>query len=340
MYISSVGTYLPRHVTAEEAIAEGLYDQELYDTVGWRGTHVADGLSAPDMAVRAARTALDRLGEDGEPVASFLHSGAFYQGPAEISVPGYIMRELGLDAIPSLDVRQGCNGMLVSLETAIGQLTGAAQYGNALITAAENHSTPLVDRWRGFAPGIVMGDGAAAVTLSTDGGFAEVLAVNSSTLPLLEGWHRGNDDLLPPQEAKFEPLSLARTVAEFTESVLPMTDAIERISGFSLDLVQRSLVDAGLNASDVAALISVNADGRALEQWFLEPLGIRPKATSWETGRTIGHVGGCDQFISLERMLAAGTLVPGDHAVLHAAAPGWSGTTVAIRITDRPSWLD
>ncbi|MFI2620620.1 ketoacyl-ACP synthase III family protein [Streptomyces sp. NPDC018584] len=340
VYVSSIGTYLPRAVSAEDAIADGLYDQELYDTVGWRGTHVAGGLAAPDMAVLAARDALRRQGDEAETVETFLHSGSFYQGPDEISVPGYIMRELGLDAIPSLDVRQGCNGMLASVEVAIGRLTGAARCGSALITAAENHSTPLIDRWRGFAPGLVMGDGAAAVILDSEEGFAEVVAANSSTMPALEGWHRGENDLLPPQEPTFEPLSLARTVEEFTKSTMPMTEAIELISKFSLDLVQRSIVDADINASDVAALISVNADGRALEQWFLEPLGIPAGRTSWEIGRTMGHMGGCDQFISLDRMLASGAVGPGDHVILHAAAPGWAGTTLAIRIDERPPWRD
>ncbi|MET9357718.1 ketoacyl-ACP synthase III family protein [Streptomyces sp. NPDC006617] len=340
VYVSSVGTYLPQPVSAEEAIAQGLYDQELYDTIGWRGTHVAGRQSAPDMAVLAARQALGRQGELSEPVESFLHSGAFYQGPDEVSVPGYIMRELGLDGIPSLDIRQGCNGMLAGVEVAVGRLTGAARCDSALITSAENHSTPLLDRWRGSAPGIVMGDGAAAVTLSSEGGFAEIVAANSSTLPALEGWHRGDDDLLPPQEPMFQPLSVGRTVEEFTKSTMAMTEAIELISKFSLGLVQRSIVDAGINASDVAALISVNADGRALEQWFLEPLGIPAGRTSWEIGRTVGHVGGCDQFISLDRMLASGAVGPGDHVILHAAAPGWTGTTLAVRIAERPPWLD
>ncbi|MFF8960614.1 ketoacyl-ACP synthase III family protein [Streptomyces sp. NPDC014894] len=340
VHLSSVATHLPPHTTAEDAIAQGLYDQELYDTIGWRGTHVAGDLAAPDMAVLAARTALERRADPGEPIESFLHSGAFYQGPDDISVPGYIMRELGLGRIPSLEIRQGCNGMLASLETAVGQLTGAARRGSALITSAENYSTPLIDRWRGFAPAIVVGDGAAAVTLSAESGFAEVLAVNSATLPELEGWHRGDDDLLPPREPRFEPLSLARTVREFTESVMPMTEAIDLISAFSLELLQRSIVDAGINASDVAAVISVNADGRALDQWFLEPLGIPAGRSSWELGRHTGHMGGCDQFVTLDRMLASGAIGAGDHVLLHSAAPGWTGTTAAIRIDDRPSWLD
>ncbi|MGX1887239.1 ketoacyl-ACP synthase III family protein [Streptomyces sp. NPDC055287] len=339
VHISSLGTHLPQQVSAVEAIAEGLYDQELYDTVGWRGTHVAGKVAALDMAVAAARTALHRQGPDGEPVESYLHSGAFYQGPDDISKPGYVLRELGLGAIPSLELKQGCNGTLAGIEMATGLMTGAARCGSVLITSAENYSTPLIDRWRGSAPAVVVGDGGAALVLSTTGGFAELVAINSSTLPELEGWHRGNDDLLPPQEPRFEPLSLAKTVAEFTEGVMPMTEAIELISKFSLDLMQRSLVDADLNASDIAALVSLNADGRAIDQWFLQPLGIPADRSSWEIGRHIGHIGACDQVITLERLLADGRLAPGDHVMLHAAAPGWSASTAVLRITDVPSWL-
>ncbi|MEU2027268.1 ketoacyl-ACP synthase III family protein [Streptomyces sp. NPDC016469] len=338
VYISSVGVFLPRRVSAEDAVADGLYDEEVYKASGLTGTHVSDGIPALDMAVTAARQALERSGLDAEDIESHVHSGVYYQGPDGSYPPAYVLRELGVGQVPSLHIRQGCNGMLAAMEVAVGQMTGAAEVETALLTTAQNFATPLIDRWRGFGDSYILADGAAAAVLSSEDGFAEVRSVNSGTLPELEAWHRGDESLLPPQDGAGERLAVAERAARFNEREMSLAETVERIGAFDLDIVHRSLVDAGLNASDIARVIPINQDGRMIEFSVMAPLGLPMSRSSWDYGRSVGHVGAADLVISLDHLVRTGELAPGDHVLLLSQGPGWISSAGVVTIKEVPAW--
>ncbi|MEV5606661.1 ketoacyl-ACP synthase III family protein [Streptomyces sp. NPDC052299] len=338
VYIGSVGVFLPRRVSAEDAVADGLYDEEVYKASGLTGTHVSDGTPALDMAVTAARQALERSGLDAEDVESHVHSGVYYQGPDGSYPPAYVLRELGVGRVPSLHIRQGCNGMLAAMEVAVGQMTGAAEVETVLLTTAQNFATPLIDRWRGFGDSYILADGAAAAVLSGEDGFAEVRSVNSGTLPELEAWHRGDESLLPPQDGAGEQLAVAERAALFNEREMSLSETVERIGAFDLDIVHRSLVDAGLNASDIARVIPINQDGRMIEFSVMAPLGLPMSRSSWDFGRSVGHVGAADLVISLDHLVRTGELAPGDHVLLLSQGPGWISSAGVVTIKEVPAW--
>ncbi|NED88358.1 3-oxoacyl-ACP synthase [Streptomyces sp. SID11233] len=337
VFIDSVGVFLPEHVSAEQGVADGLYDEEVYKAGGLTGTHVAGEIPALDMAVAAARTALERSGLDADDIESHIHSGVYHQGPDGSYPPAYVLRELGVGNVPSLHIRQGCNGMLAALEIAVGQITGAAEVETALLTCGQNFSTPLIDRWRGFGDSYILADGAAAAVVSATGGFAELRAINSGTLAELEKWHRGDESLLPPQSTAGEKLAVAERAALFNEREMPLTETVERISEFDLGIVQRSLVDAGINAADLARVVPINQDGRMIEYAVLAPLGLPMSRSSWEFGRGIGHVGAADLLISLDHLVRTGELARGDHVLLLSQGPGWISSSAVVTITDLPA---
>ncbi|XUL94497.1 ketoacyl-ACP synthase III family protein (plasmid) [Streptomyces galilaeus] len=169
VFIDSVGVFLPDWISAEQGVTDGLYDEEVYKAGGLTGTHIAGDLPALDMAVTAARRALERSGAEPGDIESHIHSGVYYQGPDGSYPPAYILRELGIGSVPSLHIRQGCNGMLAALEIAVGQITGAAGAETVLLTTAQNFTTPLIDRWRGFGDSYILADGAAAAVVSAEG---------------------------------------------------------------------------------------------------------------------------------------------------------------------------
>ncbi|MFD7033117.1 ketoacyl-ACP synthase III family protein [Streptomyces sp. NPDC059917] len=338
VFIDSVGVFLPDRVSAEQGVADGLYDEEVYKAGGLTGTHVAGDLPALDMAVTAARSALERAGLDPADIESHIHSGVYHQGPDGSYPPAYVLRELGITGVPSLHIRQGCNGMLAALEIAVGQITGAAEVERALLTTAQNFSTPLIDRWRGFGDSYILADGAAAAVVGSGSGFAEVRSINSGTLAELEKWHRGDESLLPPQDGAGERIAVAERAALFNEREMPLAETVERIGEFDLGLIHRSLVDAGLNAADLARVIPINQDGRMIEFSVLAPLGLPMSRSSWEFGRGIGHVGAADLVISLDHLVRTGELAPGDHVLLLSQGPGWISSSCVLTITDVPTW--
>ena len=126
VYLDSVGVFLPEWMSSEQAVADGLYEEEVWKSSGLTGAHVAGDVAALDMAVTASRTALERSELDPDEIGSHIHSGVFYQGPEGSYPPGYILRELAVEDASSLYLRQGCNWMLTALEVAVGRLAADA----------------------------------------------------------------------------------------------------------------------------------------------------------------------------------------------------------------------
>ncbi|KUN81018.1 3-oxoacyl-ACP synthase [Streptomyces bungoensis] len=340
VYVDTVGVYIPdRWVSVEQAVEEGLYDEySVQYGTGLTAAHIADDLPALDMAVFAARQAFARSARDVEDLDFHAHCTAVQHGPEGFYPPGYVLRELGASGVPSTDVRQHSNGLLAGIETAVGQLTGAAGAETALVTAAENFTSPLIDRWTGFGTGFTASDGGAAVLLSGEGGFAALRAVNSGTLPELEQWHRGEESLLPFRGEQRKASGTMDLLTYFNQHVMPLDKCMEMIRDFELDLVHRSLVDAGLNASDLRWVVAANSDSRMIDQMKMQPLGLPMSRSTWDFGKQYGHMGACDMAVSLNHLLLGGLLSPGDHILMTTSASGWVSTSAVLTVLAVPDW--
>ncbi|MEU8976797.1 ketoacyl-ACP synthase III family protein [Streptomyces monashensis] len=337
VHIDSLGVVLHEWASAEQAVADGRVDAEVVASNGLTGTHVSGEVPAVDLAVSAARTALDRSKTEPDEIGSHLHSAVYYQGPVGSYPPGYILRELGLDDISAIYLQQGCNGMLGALEVAIGQMTGAAEVESVLLTSGENFSSPEIDRWTGYGQSYFLGDGAASVLLSAEEGFATVRSLHAGVLPELEKWHRGDGpQLLRGQSDSMA--DMAQRAEQFTETELSLSDTLEKLTVFDLGVIHRALVDADLNAADIAKVVPINMDGRMIEYSLMMPLGLPMSRSSWDFGKSVGHVGGADVFITLEHLVRTREVGPGDHVLLVSQGPGWICTACVVTINELPAW--
>ncbi|TDV49768.1 ketoacyl-ACP synthase III family protein [Actinophytocola oryzae] len=341
IYLDSIGVHLPTPVEVRDAVADGHYEAELMAETGFTRTYVGAGVSALDMAVAAGRQAMARASVDRASVGYLVHGGAYYQGPPGWSATGYLMRGIGLGQAPSVQVAQECNGMLTGLELAIGQLTGAAEREAVLVTSAANYATPLVDRWHQAGPQSVLSDGAAAMVVTRKHGFAEVLSVNSRTMPEVEGWARGTATLMPPTATDDWSLDLVRRAVDHSQATgVPMQDWLDDLADHCRSLASRSLADAKLEISDIRRLITFHTARYAYEESIGDTLGVPVERSNWEVGRSVGHIGPCDHVVSLELLLGAGELRPGDHVLLVSWGSGMTATTAVLRILELPSWTE
>ncbi|GGO97752.1 ketoacyl-ACP synthase III family protein [Wenjunlia tyrosinilytica] len=340
VYIESVGVFLPQEwVSAEKAVAEGLYDEySVQYATGLTAAYLAGDMPALDMAVSAARHALSRSEEEPDSLDFYVHCSATPQGPQGFYPPGYVLRELGTSGVASADVHSHSNGMLAAFEVAIGQMTGAAAASNALVAAAENFTTPLIDRWQGFGTGFTASDGGAAVLLSGEGGFAALRSINSGTLPELEQWHRGEESLLPYRGEPVGNYNTMEILTYFNQNVFPLEKAMEMIRDFELEIVHRSLVDAGLNAADLAWVVAANTDERMIDQMKMQPLGLPMSRSSWDFGKDYGHMGACDMAVLLNHLLTTGRLAAGDNVLLTTSGAGWVSSSAVLTILELPEW--
>jgi 3-oxoacyl-[acyl-carrier-protein] synthase-3 len=340
VYVDTVGAYIPdRWVSVEQAVEEGLYDEySVQYGTGLTAAYIAGDLPALDMAVLAARQAFRRSSYDIEDLDFHVHCTAVQHGPEGFYPPGYVLRELGASGVASTDVRQHSNGLLAGIEVAVGRLTGAAGAETALVTAAENFTSPLIDRWTGFGTGFTASDGGAAVLLSGDSGFAALRAVNSGTLPELEQWHRGEESLLPFRGEERKASGTMELLSYFNQHVMPLDKCMEMIRDFELDIVHRSLVDAGLNAADLRWVVAANSDSRMIDQMKMQPLGLPMSRSTWDFGKEYGHMGACDMAVSLNHLLLNGMLSPGDHVLMTTSASGWVSTSAVLTVLQLPEW--
>ncbi|XUL94498.1 3-oxoacyl-[acyl-carrier-protein] synthase III C-terminal domain-containing protein (plasmid) [Streptomyces galilaeus] len=75
-----------------------------------------------------------------------------------------------------------------------------------------------------------------------------------------------------------------------------------------------------------------------IEFSVLAPLGLPMSRSSWDFGRSVGHVGAADLIISLDHLVRTGELSPGDHVLLLSQGPGWISSSAVVTITDIPAW--
>ncbi len=200
LHLAGIGSWLPGETTTADAVAHGWYEDADRTASGMLAVRVAGDLPAPEMAVRAARTALRRAGRTGlapDDYGALLHCATYHQGPDGWSAPHYVLHRTLDRPIGAAQVGPGCLAMLTALEMAAHRLTTDDGQDAVLLTAADNFSAPLVDRWNSSKL-FLLADGGAAVVLSRRNGFARLLSVGSVSAPSMEELHRGGEELFPP----------------------------------------------------------------------------------------------------------------------------------------------
>jgi len=167
--ITGTGSYLPpRRVTnadlAAELAAKGVEtsDQWIVERTGIRARHfAADGVTASDLGVHAARQAMEAAGVRAEDIDLIIVATST---PDMVfpSAACILQHKLGIAGCPAFDVQAVCSGFVYALTIADSMIkTGAAS--KALVIGAEVFSRILDFNDRTTC--VLFGDGAGAVVL-------------------------------------------------------------------------------------------------------------------------------------------------------------------------------
>ncbi|MEV0819655.1 ketoacyl-ACP synthase III family protein [Nonomuraea rubra] len=340
-YISGVGAFLPRTVVSvEKAVAKGWYPAEEAELHNLAGAAVAGDVPAPEMALHAAQSALKRSGRSPADLDLLLYASTWHQGPDGWPPHSYLQRQLVGGDVLATEIRQGCNGMFIALELAASYLDAAPGRQAALLVAADNYGTPLMDRWR-MGPGYIGGDAASALVLTKETGFARLMSVCTVTVPEAEELHRGTEPLFPPGVTVGRRMSFGARNEQFRQQVMPRgeaTAALFRIQRALMDVVERALAESGIEAGDLTRVAFMNYSEEIVEQRCMAALDLPMSRSTWDYGRTIGHCGASDQVLALDRLLLTGELGPGDHLLMLGTGPGVTVSSAVIKILDTPAW--
>lgn len=337
MFIGAVGTFVPPLVSVEWAVARGRYPAEDVETHELGGAAVAGDLSAPEMALRAAQQAVKRWGGSPEEFDLLLYASTWHQGPDGWPPQSYLQRHLVGGDLLALEVRQGCNGLFSAMELAAGHLSAVPERASALLVAADNYGTPLIDRWR-MGPGFIGGDAAAAVVLTKRPGFARLRSVCSRTIPAAEALHRGDEPLFPPSITVGRATDFSARIGQQFATRSPAAAAMAGVPEQTTKLVDQALAEAGIEIGDITRVAFMNYSREVVEQRAMAAWGLPMSRSTWDYGRTIGHCGASDTILSFDHLVRTGELGPGDHLLMLGTAPGVVLSCVVAEVLESPSW--
>ncbi|MFJ5121771.1 ketoacyl-ACP synthase III family protein [Kitasatospora sp. NPDC088548] len=337
VYLSSLGTYVPGLVTTEQAVAAGWYGADVREASGLESVAVSDSLSAPEMAVLAAKEAIRRSGHAAEDFGALFHSSAFHQGPDGWSPAHYILTNTLNTPITALEIKQGCQGMLSSLVFSAHRLAHDPRTSAVLLTAADNYSAPLVDRWTTSRLSI-FGDGAAAAVVSNTGGIAKLLSVGTHSAPGMEALHRGSEPIFPPAVTVGRELDYeARVKFWMEEWAKGNTPPMEHPGEVLQKALDQALEDAGITVDEIKRVCHPSATLDALRDQFLDPIGFTLDSGIWEHTSKVGHISAADVFIGLEHLWRTRQVGPGDKVMLFTGSPGFEAGVAILEITAQPA---
>lgn len=296
---------------------------------------VAGDTAAVELALSAARQAIERWGGDTDDIALLLYADSYHTGPDGWCPHAYLQRHLVGGQAFGIGLRQGCNGVFGGLELAATYLRCLPPDKHALLVAADNFDSPQIDRWTAL-DGYCMADGAGALVLGRRGGFARLNSVTSTAVPELEDLHRGTEPLHPAGVVAGRRLDFQARMAEaYGGAALPAHLAALWIKALQ-ETAFRALDETGITLLGVRRVALPHAPLAALEV-NLHTLGLTRAQATWEYDRTVGHSVN-DHLFTVAHLLDERALDPGDRVLLVGIGPGVTFAAAVVEIVDYPSW--
>lgn len=180
--VLGTGSYVPPRVVTNEELSQYVdtTDEWIVQRVGVRTRHVCTTETAADLAVEAAKRALENANTKPEELDMIFCAtvSAEYVSP---SLSCLVQRDLGVTC-PALDINAACSAFIYMLDTAAG-FFARGRVRKVLVIGAERLSR-IMD-WDDRGTCVIFGDGAGALVLEAGDDY---LASKLST--------RGGDDVI------------------------------------------------------------------------------------------------------------------------------------------------
>lgn len=341
IWLVGAGVYVPptKVVAHSEPDAGGRAGARTTGAERVASVAVAGDISAPDMALHAARRAFSASNVQVGDVSLLLYTDVWHQGPDGWGPHSYLQRHLGLDHSLAVELRAGCTGVFSAMELAISHLHQRNPTDAALIVSSDNFGTKLVDRWcMGSFQGPV-GDGAAAILVSRQPGFARVLSTAGTAFSEMESAYREGEPIFPPGVTEGRYMDFGIRADKFQARLMSDGRWMDFLLGHRdrvSSVVEEALADADVRADDIAKVL-IHCMPRATARSYLEAVGFTVERSSWRFAMTLGHVGASDHLLALHHLLRAGELAPGDRVLLTGFSPGITYKAMVLEIVDNVS---
>lgn len=326
--ILGVGHYVPSKVVTNDDLAKLMptSDEWIQQRTGIKERRFIeeDGIGASDLAVPAAKMAVERAGRTLSDVDMIV----FATLSPDVNFPGsgcLLGDKLGLPGVPAMDIRNQCSGFLYALSVADAWVrTGA--YKNILVVGSEVHSTGLDFSERGRDVAVLFGDGAGAALVGPSPSESRGLLSIA-----LHADGSGAKDLWIPAPA-------SKNIPRLTHEMLDQGLHFPHMNGKQVfrwatekmpEAAQEVLKAAELSVADVDLFVPHQANMR-INQMVAGKLGL-PETKVVHNIHKYGNTTAATIPIGLSESHAEGLLGEGKNVLLAAFGSGYTWAAAVIR---------
>jgi len=322
--IAGTGAYVPERVMTNAALEKlvDTSDEWIQERTGIKERRIAaEGESASDMAVQAARRALEAAGLS----ASDLDMIIVGTISADMPLPAcaaFVQQKLGCPGIPAFDVAAACAGFVYALS--IGdQFIQSGAHQNVLVIGVELLSRVL--NWKDRATCVLFGDGAGAAVLTPAGedgrGVLSTRLYTDATLA---------ESLCIPAGGSKEPLTAA-AIEQGRDKVHMVGGDIFKVAVKNLTSASREALEvAGLDANAVDWVVPHQANMRIITQ-VAQRLDIPLDRFVLNIER-YGNTSSASIPIALDEGVRDGRIQPGHTVLMCALGAGISWASALARM--------
>jgi 3-oxoacyl-[acyl-carrier-protein] synthase-3 len=329
--IRATGRYVPPRLVTNQDLSDWMdtSDEWIRQRTGIEQRHWVPeegGVGASDLALAAARIALDRCKWRPEDldliIFATLSPDIFFPGPGCL-----LQAKMGLTETPALDIRQQCTGFLYGMATADAFIR-SGQANRILLACAEVHSTGLDVSTRGRDVTVIFGDGAAAVCLEgveSDqpiGVLGSALHANgelAESLMVELGASRNNPRITEEavREGRHFPKMDGKTIFKEAVSKLPI-------------VANEALQKAGLGLDEIDLFIPHQANLR-INQFFQQSMKL-PESKVYHNIQRYGNTTAASIPLALDEAIEKGLVKDGSAVMFLGLGAGLTWGAVISRM--------
>ncbi|WP_138991133.1 3-oxoacyl-ACP synthase III family protein [Larkinella sp. C7] len=327
--ITGLGFYVPENVVTNQDLTQYMdtsdawirertgIEQRRYFTYG-KDTNAS-------MAAAASRMAIDRAGLQTTDIELIVFATItpdyFFPGS------GFLMqRELGLEGIGVIDIRNQCSGFVYALSIA-DQFIKTGMYKKVLVVGSEIQSTWINKSNQGRGVAVIFGDGAgAAVLQATDDPEHRVLSTH------LHADGRYAEDLYVRDPGSSRPSRAAtkEMVDEGGFDVVMNGNAVFKHATVRFaEVINEALKANGYGPEDIALLVPHQANIR-ISDYVRQQLKL-PAEKVYNNIQRYGNTTAASIPIALTEAWEQGRIQPGDVVCLAAFGSGFTWASALIK---------
>lgn len=327
--ITGLGFYVPDNVVTNDDMTQYMdtNDAWIQERTGIKQrryfTYGKD--TNASMATAASRMALERAGVEAAAVDLIVYATItpdyYFPGSAFL-----MQRELGLEGIAVIDIRQQCSGFVYALSIA-DQFIKSGMYKTALVVGSEIQSSLLNKSTEGRGVAVIFGDGAgAAVLQATTDSDHRILSTH------LHADGRYAEDLYvkDPGSSRDGRWITEATVAEGNYNVTMNGSAVFKhaVVRFA-EVINESLTANGFQPNDLSLLVPHQANIR-ISNYVQQQMNL-PEEKVFNNIQLYGNTTAASIPIALTEAFEQGRIKSGDLVCLAAFGSGFTWASALIR---------